>query len=156
MNISWAEMSRNLSLVSLAHKHKHKHMSKQVKLGRHKYEHKAKKNGHVRSSCAYAYACACVVALTSENSGVDICTGITTSPWTIHRSLWPRPHANISKAIWRTLRAPSCFSSGWRELVSRIESNLPFCACVCPYAYAYALVKTKHNEHYVVWTSYGV
>ena len=99
-----------------------------------------KKDGQVRSSCAFAYAY--VVALTSQN-GVDISTSISTRPWTNHRSLWPRPHANISKAIWRTLRPPSCLSWGCGELVSRIESNMPFCACVCSYAYAYALVKTR-------------
>ena len=49
-------------------------------------------------------------------------------------------HANIWEAIWRTKRPPSCLSLGWGELVSRIESNLPFCACVRPYAYE--LVKT--------------
>ena len=38
---------------------------------------------------------------------------------------------------------PSCLSLGWGDLVSRIEWNMPFCACVCPYAYAYALVKTR-------------
>ena len=91
-----------------------------------------------RSSCAYAF----VVALTSEN-GVDISTSITTRLWTNHRSLWPRPHANISKAIWRKKRSPSCSSSGWGELVSRIESNMPFWVCLCPYVYAYALVKTR-------------
>ena len=32
--------------------------------------------------------------------------------------------------------------SGNGPLVSRIESNMPFCACVCPYAYAYAIAKT--------------
>ena len=37
---------------------------------------------------------------------------------------------------------PSCLSLGWGDLVSRIEWNMPFCACVCPCAYAYALVKT--------------
>ena len=93
------------------------------KLGRHKHKHKHKKNGQVRSSCACAYAY--VVALTSEN-WVDISTSISTRPWTNHRSLWPRPHANISKAIWRMLRPPSCLSLGWGELVSRIESNMPF------------------------------
>ena len=34
------------------------------------------------------------------------------------------------------LRPPSFLSSVWGELVSRTESNMPFCACVCPYAYA--------------------
>ena len=97
------------------------------KLGRHKHKHKHKKNGQARSSCVCAYDY--VVALTSEN-GVDISTSISTRPWTNHRSLWPRPHANISKAIWRTLRPPSCLSLGWGELVSRIESNMLFCACV--------------------------
>ena len=53
---------------------------------------------------------------------------ITTRPWTNRRSLWPRPHANISKAIWRTLRPPSCLSSGWGELVLGTGSNMPFCA----------------------------
>ena len=38
---------------------------------------------------------------------------------------------------------PSCLSSGRGELVSRIESNMPFCTCVRPYAYAYAVVKTR-------------
>ena len=98
------------------------------KLGRHKHKHKHKKNGQVRSSCACAYAY--VVALTSEN-GVDITTSISTRPWINHRPLWPRPHANISKAIWRTLRSPSCFLLGWGELVSRIESNMPLCLCLC-------------------------
>ena len=28
---------------------------------------------------------------------------------------------------------PSCLSLGWGDLVSRIESNMPFCACVCPW-----------------------
>ena len=114
------------------------------KLGRHKYKHKHKKNGQVRSFCACAYAY--VVALTSENGVdiyVDISISISTRPWTNHMSLWPRPHASISKAIWRTNRPPSCLSSGWGELVSRIESNMPFCACVCPYGYAYAVVKTR-------------
>ena len=114
------------------------------KLGRHKYKHKHKKNGQVRSFCACAYAF--VVALTCENSVdiyVDISISISTRPWTNHMSLWPRPHANISKAKWRTNRPPSCLSSGWGELVSRIESNMPFCACVCPYGYAYAVVKTR-------------
>ena len=39
----------------------------------------------------------------------------------IGQTLWPRPHTNISKAIWRTLRVLSCLSSGWGELVSRIQ-----------------------------------
>ena len=60
------------------------------KLGRHKLKHNKKTQR--KSACAYAY----VVGSTSEN-GVDI----STRPWTNHRSLWPRPHANISKAIWR-------------------------------------------------------
>ena len=95
---------------------------------RHKHKHKHKKNGRVRSSCAYAYAYA--IALTSEY-GVDISTSISTR---------------------YRLRLPSCLSSGWGKLVSRIESNMPFCACViCPYAYdcnyafayAHALMKTQ-------------
>ena len=114
------------------------------KLGRHKHKHKhkQKKNGHckVRSSCVCADAY--VVVLASEN-WVDISTSISTRPWTNHRWLWPRPHANISKVIWRMLRPSSCLSSDWGELVSRIESNIPFCVCVCPYAYAYAPVKTR-------------
>ena len=110
------------------------------KLGRRKQKQKHKENWQFRSSCACAYAY--VVALTSEN-GVDISKSISTRPWTNHRSLWPRSHANISKLMWRTLRPPSCLSSGWGELVSRNESNMPFSACVCPYAYAYALVKTR-------------
>ena len=88
-------------------------------------------NRQVLSSCACAY----VVALTSEN-GVDI----STRPWTNRRPLWPRPHVNISKAVWCM---PSCLSSGSGELVSRIESNMPFCLCVCPYAHAYELMKTR-------------
>ena len=131
----------NKPWFSLAHKHKHKHMciaSENWVNIQHKHKHK--KNGQVRSSCACAYAY--VVALTSEN-GVDISTSISTRPWTNHRPLWPRPHANISKAIWRTKRPTSCLRSGWGELVSRIESNMPFCTRVCPYAYAYALVKTR-------------
>ena len=63
------------------------------KLGWHKHKHKHKKNGQVPSSCVCAYAY--VVALTSE-IGVDISTSISTRPWTNHRSLWPRPHVNIS------------------------------------------------------------
>ena len=44
---------------------------------------------------------------------------------------------NISKAIWRTLRPQSCLSSDRGELVSKIESNIPFCpGCVCSYALA--------------------
>ena len=112
------------------------------KLGRHKHKHKHKKNGQVDSSCAHAY----VVASTSKN-GVDISTSMSTRLWTNHSLLWPRPHENISKAIWRKLCLPSCLSSGWGELVSRIESNMPFCACVCPYAHAYALVKTRLKVH---------
>ena len=79
------------------------------------------KNGQVRSSRAYAYAyvCAYVVAFTSEN-WVDIIS-TRTRPWTSRRPLWPRPHVNISKAIWRMLRTPSCLSyrveeSWYREL----------------------------------------
>ena len=85
-----------------------------------------------------------VVALNSENR-IEISTSIhvSTRPWTNHRSLWPRPHANISKAIWRTLCPPSCLSLGRGELVWRIESNMPFCMCLCYYTYAYALVKTS-------------
>ena len=111
------------------------------KLGRHKRKHKDKKNGQVRSSWAYAN----VVALTMSENWVDIDKHeISTRPtWTNHRSFCPRPHANIWKAIWRTLRPPSCLSLDWGELVSRIESNMPFCVCVCPYAYGYALVKTR-------------
>ena len=30
--------------------------------------------------------------------------------------------------IWRTLRPPSCLSSGWGELVLGTGSNMPFCA----------------------------
>ena len=57
--------------------------------------------GQVRSSAfPYAY----VVALTSGN-GVDISTSISTRPWTNHRSLRPRLHANISIlfiiGLWR-------------------------------------------------------
>ena len=96
------------------------------KLGRHKHKHK--KNVQVRSSCACTYVY--LVALTREN-WVDISTSISTRPWTNHRSLWPRPHANISKAMWRTLRPQSCLSLGWGELVSRIESNMLFCAWAC-------------------------
>ena len=109
----------------------------------HKPKRKHKKNGQVCSSCACAFAWAYVVALTSENR-VDISTSISTRPQTNHRSLWPRPHTNISKAIWRTKCPPSYLSSSSGELVSRIESNMPFCACACPaYAYAYALVKPR-------------
>ena len=39
---------------------------------------------------------------------------------------------------------PSCLPSGWGELVSKIESNMPFFTCVCPHAYA--LVKTRLKE----------
>ena len=92
--LNWSRDSLK-AWFSLAHRHK----QSKWKLGRHKHKHK--KNGQVCSSCAYAY----VVALTSEN-GVDI----STRPWTNHRSLWPRPHTNISKAIWWTLRPPSCLS----------------------------------------------
>ena len=105
----------------------------------------------LQTSCACIYAY--VVALTSENL-LDISTSISTRPWTNHRSLSPRPHMNISNAIWlwRTLRPPSCLLLGRRELVSRIESNVPFSACVCPYAYAYALVKTSLNGvHTTYW-----
>ena len=115
------------------------------KLGRHKHKHR--KNGQVRSSCACTYAY--VVALTIEN-GLDLSTSISIRPWTNHRSLSPRSHANISNAIWpwRTLRPPSCFSLGRGELVPRIESNMPFFACVCPYA----LVKTRLNDvHTTYW-----
>ena len=73
-----------------------------------------KKNRQVHSSCACAYAY--VVALTSENR-VDISTRISTRPWTNHRPLWPRLHVNISKAIWRAKRPPSCLPSGLGELV---------------------------------------
>ena len=44
------------------------------------------------------------------------------------------------------------FIMGRGELVSRIESNMPFFACVCPYAYAYALVKIRLNGvHSTYW-----
>ena len=69
-----------------------------------------------------------------------ISTSISTRPWINRRPIWPRPHMNISKAIGRM---QSCLSSGWGELVSRIESKMPFCACGCPYAYAYELAKTR-------------
>ena len=98
---------------------------RKLKLGRHKHKHK--KNGQVRSSCAYAYAY--VVALTSEN-WVDIWTSISTRPWTNHRPLWPRPHANISKAIWQS-KSAILFIIGLRELVSRIGSNMPLRLCLC-------------------------
>ena len=81
----------------------------------------------------------------SENR-LDISSSIRqqgTRPWTNHRSLSPKTRANISKAIWRTLCPSSCLSWGWGDLVSRIDTNITFCACVCPYAYAYALVKTR-------------
>ena len=95
------------------------------KLGRHKHKHKHKKYGQGRSSyaCAHAY----VLALTRGN-WVDMSSSISTRPWTNHRS--PRPHVNVSKALWRTLRPTSCLSLGWGELVSRIESNMLFRACV--------------------------
>ena len=70
-----------------------------------------------------------------------ISTSISTRPWINRRPIWPRPHMNISKAIGRM---QSCLSSGWGELVSRIESNMPFCACGCAYAYTYELAKTRH------------
>ena len=79
------------------------------------------KNRQDRSSRAYAYAyvCAYVVAFTSENWVHIIST--STRPWTSHRPLWPRPHVNISKAIWRMLCTRSCLSyrveeSWYREL----------------------------------------
>ena len=109
------------------------------KLGRHKHKHKHKKNGQV---CACAYAYAYVVVLARENR-----VEISTRPWTNHRSLWPRPHAHTLKAIWRTLCPPPCLSSGWGELASRIESNMPLCARVCPYACAYGLVKTSLKSY---------
>ena len=107
------------------------------KLGRHKHKHKHKKNGQVRSSyvcaCSYAY----VLPLTSETWD-DMSSSISTRPWTNHRSLWPRPYVNISKAMWRTLRRLSCLSSGWGEVVLRIESNyailrvrVSLCLCLC-------------------------
>ena len=105
----------------------------------HKHKQKQKKNGQVCSSCACA--CAYVVALTRENR-VDIITSVSPRPWTNHRSLWPRPHCEHIKSNC----PPSCLSSSWGELVSRIESNMPFCACACPpyaNAYAYALVKPR-------------
>ena len=111
--------------------------------------------GSTKPPCYAGYSCACtyayVVALTSEN-GLDISTSISTRPWTNHRSLSPRLLADISNAIWpwRTLRPPSCLSFGRGELVSRIESNMPFFACVCPYAYA--LAKTRLNGlHTTYW-----
>ena len=92
------------------------------KLGRHKHKHKHKKNAGTSSFFLCLCLCLCRT-LTSEN-WVDISTSIRTRPWTNHRSLWPRPHANISKAIWRKKRSPSCLLSGWGELISRIESNM--------------------------------
>ena len=128
---------------SLAHKHKHKH--KHMCIASENWVDisisilaQEKRTSSFFLACTYAY----VVALTSEN-WVEISTSISTTPWTNHRPFWTRPHANIPKAIWRTKRPPSCLPSCWGELVSRIESNMLFCACVCPYAYAYALVKTR-------------
>ena len=38
---------------------------------------------------------------------------------------------------------------GGRFRLSRIESNMPFCACICPYAYAYAYEnQTYEFSHY--------
>ena len=84
-------------------------------------------------------------------NGVDISISLSTRPWPNHTPLWPRPRANISKAIWRTKCLLSCLWSGWGELVLRFKSNMPFCACVCPYAYAYALVKTRLKERQIVF-----
>ena len=48
---------------------------------------------------------------------------------------------NISKAIWQMKGLPSCFPSGWGELVTRIELNMAFCtSCVLMLINAYALV----------------
>ena len=80
---------------------------------------------------------------------VDISISLSTRPWPNHTPLWPRPRANVSKAIWRTKCLLSCLWSGWGELVLRFEANMPFCACVCPYAYAYALVKTRLKERQI-------
>ena len=112
------------------------------KLGRHKHEHKHKKNGQIRSSCACAYAY--VVALTSEN-GINISTSIRTRTWTNHRSLWPPTSWEHIKSNMAD-ETSTCLSSRWGELVSRIESIMPFCACVCPCAYAYALVKNRRKD----------
>ena len=101
------------------------------------HKHKHKKNGQVRSSCACAYDY--IVALTSKN-GVDISTSINTWTWTNHRPLWPRPHANITEAIWRTKRPPSCC------IVEMSCCQICHSARVCPYAHAYVLVKTRHKE----------
>ena len=93
------------------------------------------KNGQVRSSRAYTYAY--VVAFISEN-WVDIIS-TSTRQWTSHRPLWPRPHVNISKAIWQMLLTPSCLSYRVEESWYReFYSSMPFCACECPYAYALA------------------
>ena len=127
---------------------RHKHMCKQVKhLRRHKQAQALEKR-----TCSF-YLCY-VVALTSEN-WVNLST--STRHWTNHRSLWPRPHANISNAIWRKARLPSCLSSGWGDgwPKSRTGSNMPFCAGVCPYAYAYALVKTRLYNITTPWLRTG-
>ena len=107
------------------------------KLGRHKRKHK--KNGQVRSSCPCAYVY--VVALTSEN-GVDISTGISTRPWTNHGSLWPRPHANISKAIWRT-KSAILFIIGLRRSGIKNWVKYAILRVRMSLAYGYALVKTR-------------
>ena len=100
--------------------------------GRHKHKHKHMKNGQVHSSRAYAYAY--VVAFTSEN-WVDIIS-TSTRPWTSHRPLWPRPHVNISKAIWQMLCTPSCLSyqveeSWYRELSQVCHSVCRVCMSLC-------------------------
>ena len=84
------------------------------------------KNGQVHSSRAYAYAY--VVAFTSEN-WVDIIS-TSTRPWTSHRPLWPRPHVNISKAMWRMLRTPSGLSYRVEESWYRELSQVCHCAHV--------------------------
>ena len=69
---------------------------------------------------------------------------ISTRLWTNHRPLWPIPHVNIVKGNMVNEASAILFTIGWAELVSKIESNMPFCTCICPYAYA--LVKTRLKE----------
>ena len=116
---------------SLVHKQKHISTSTFVskwKLPPHKHERKHQKNGQVCLS----------LCLTSEN-GVDISTSISTRPRTNHRSFWPRPHANISKATMADASSAILFIVGLRR--AGIENRVKYaimrvrmflCLCLCP------------------------
>jgi len=68
---------------------------------------------------------------------------ISTRLWTNGKSLWSKPHANISRAIWCILHPPSCLLSGLRS--AGIENWVKY-AILCVRMSLYLCLCASENQ----------